>query len=318
MNHDHLHLLLNHVPTIGALAALGLLLMGFVRRNEHLTHVGLEAMYVVALLTLPAYISGVGAYRELREAPGVSDIGMRMHQDAALLGFAVTELAGLVAWMALWQMRRRGGAGRGIVAAATLFSVVAIAIMAGAANLGGEIRHPEIRSGPALTEVEAEPLDAEVAAERFVAGAISYFVVYSRWAAPAGEAVHFLGMSLSIGVLLAVNLRILGLMRQVPFVHVHQLLPWGMLGFVANLATGMLFFIGTPGQYVTNTPFLWKLALLMVAGANYLYLTVSGNVWAGDQRGFSLVDKGMAVLSIASWLAILYAGRMLPYLGNSF
>jgi hypothetical protein len=45
---DHLHLLLNHVPTVGAVAALGLLLLGFVRRNEHLTHAGLEALYVVA------------------------------------------------------------------------------------------------------------------------------------------------------------------------------------------------------------------------------------------------------------------------------
>jgi hypothetical protein len=273
---------------------------------------------VVALLTLPAYISGVGAYRELRDTPGVSDIAMRMHQDAALLGFAVTECAGLAAWIALWQLRRHGRAARGIVAAATLLSVVAIATMAGAANLGGEIRHPEIRSGPAQTEVEGAALDAEAAAERFVAAAISQFVIYSRWVAPAGECVHFLGMSLSIGVLLALNLRILGLMRQVPFAHVHQLLPWGMLGFGANLFTGMVFFIGTPGQYVSNPPFYWKVALLMVAGANYLYLTVSSNVWAGDQRGFSLVDKTMAVASIAAWLAILYAGRMLPYLGNSF
>ena len=317
MNLDHLHLLLNHVPTIGALAALGLLLLAFVRRNEHLTHAGLEALYVVALLTLPAYISGVGAYRELRNAPGVSDIAMRMHQDAALWGFAVTECAGLVAWIALWQIRR-GRAARGVVAAATLLSVVAIAIMAGAANLGGEIRHPEIRSGPAQTEVESAPLDAEAAAERFVAGAISHFVVYSRWASPAGECLHFLGMSLSIGVLLVINLRILGLMGQVPFAHVHQFLPWGMLGFAVNLITGMMFFIGTPGQYVENAPFFWKVALLMAAGANYLYLTVSNNVWAGDQRGFGLLDKTMAVASIAAWLGILYAGRMLPYLGNSF
>jgi uncharacterized membrane protein len=172
MNLDHLHLLLNHVPTIGALAALGLLLMAFVRRNEHLTHAGLEALYMVALLTLPAYMSGAGAYRELRDTPGVSDIAMRMHQDAALLGFAVTQCAGLVAWIALWQMRRRDRAARGIVVAATLLSVVAIAIMAGAANLGGEIRHPEIRSGPAQAEVEAAPLDSEAAAERFVAAAI--------------------------------------------------------------------------------------------------------------------------------------------------
>jgi uncharacterized membrane protein len=318
MNLDHLHLLLNHVPTIGMLAALGLLLMSFVRRSEHLRHAGLEAVYVVALLTLPAYISGAGAYSELRKAPGVSDIAMRMHQDAALLGFAVTECAGLVAWLALWQTRRRDRAARGVVVAATVLSVVAIAIMAGAANLGGEIRHPEIRSGPAQTEVAGAALDAEAAAERFVAAAISQFVIYSKWASPAGECLHFLGMSLSIGVLLAVNLRILGLMSQVSFAPLHQLLPWGMAGFGVNLITGMMFFIGTPGQYVANTPFFWKLGLLMVAGANYLYLTVSRNIWVGDQKGFSLLDKAMAVSSIVIWLGILYAGRMLPYLGNSF
>ena len=317
MSLDHLHLLLNHVPTVGAVAALALLLLGFVRRNEHLTHAGLEALYVVALLTLPAYISGAGAYRELRNASGVSDIAVRLHQDVALWGFIWIELAGFVAWMALWQTRRYGRAARGVVAVSTLLLIVSIVIMGRAGNLGGEIRHPEIRA-VAQTEADGKALDAEAAAERFVAGAISQFVVYSTWASPAGETVHFLGMSLSIGVLLAVNLRILGVMRQVPFTHLHRLLPLGMLGLGANLITGMMFFIGTPAQYVGNVPFYWKLALLMVAGANYLYLTVARNVWAGDQRGFSLADKAMAVGSLVAWLGVLYAGRMLPFLGNAF
>jgi hypothetical protein len=314
---DHLHLLLNHVPTVGAVAALGMLLLGFVRRNEHLTHAGLEALYVVALLTLPAYISGAGAYRELRNAPGVSDIAVRLHQDVALWGFIWLELAGFVAWLALWQTRRYGSAPRSVIAASTLLLLVSIVIMGRAGNLGGEIRHPEIRA-VSQTEADGKALDAQAAAEQFVAAAISQFVVYSTWASPAGETVHFLGMSLSIGVLLAVNLRILGLMRQVPFTHLHRLLPWGMLGFGANLITGMMFFIGTPAQYVGNVPFYWKLALLMVAGANYLYLTVSRSVWVGDEGGFNLADKTMAVSSIVVWLAILYAGRMLPFLGNAF
>jgi len=313
----HLHLLLNHVPTVGAVAALALLLLGFVRRNEHLTHAGLEALYVVALLTLPAYISGAAAYRELRDAPGVSDIAMRLHQDVALWGFIWIEFAGFFAWLALWQTRRRGRAARGLVAASTLLLIVSIVIMGRAGNLGGEIRHPEIRA-VAQTEADGKALDGEAAAERFVAAAISQFVVYSTWASPAGETVHFLGMSLSIGVLLAVNLRILGLMRQVPFTHLHRLLPWGMLGLGANLVTGMMFFIGTPVQYIGNVPFYWKLALLMVAGANYLYLTVSRSVWVGDEGGFNLADKAMAVGSLVSWLGVLYAGRMLPFLGNAF
>ena len=83
-------------------------------------------------------------------------------------------------------------------------------------------------------------------------------------------------------MLLAVNLRILGVMRQVPFADVHRLLPWGMLGFGANLITGMLFFVGQPGQYIANAPFHWKVVFLVIAGANFLYLTVFKKAWAAD------------------------------------
>jgi hypothetical protein len=315
MSLDHLHLLLNHVPTVGAAVALGLLLLSFVRRNEHLTHAGLEVLFAIALLTVPAYISGAGAARELRASPSVSQIAVLMHQDAALWGFAVTELAGFVGWLALWQMRRRGHVPRGTVGVATVLLIVALAMMAGAANLGGEIRHPEIRAGVALAG--GETLSPAEAAKQFQAAALSRFMVFSTWAAPGGESIHFLGMSLSIGVLLAINLRIIGLMRKVPFAHLHRLLPWGMLGFGANLITGMLFFIGSPAQYL-GAVFYWKVALLMAAGVNYLYLTVARSVWTGDQRGFGIVDKAMAVGSIVCWLGILYAGRMLPFLGNAF
>jgi hypothetical protein len=153
------------------------------------------------------------------------------------------------------------------------------------------------------------------------------------WAWPAAETVHFLGLSLSFGVLLAVNLRILGVMKNVAFADLHRLLPWGMLGFGANLITGMLFFIGQPGQYIGSAPFYWKVVFLMVAGANFLYLTVFSKAWAAGSNvgavgpdgpdgnvGFdaSLADKAMAVLSLFSWLAVLYGGRMLPFIGHAF
>jgi energy-coupling factor transporter transmembrane protein EcfT len=132
-----------------------------------------------------------------------------------------------------------------------------------------------------------------------------------------------LGLSLSFGVLLAVNLRILGVMKRIPFTEVHRLLPWGMLGFGANLITGMFFFVGQPAQYIASPPFFWKIIFLVIAGANFLYLTVLDKPWrrseGGDDRfDANLADKAMAVSSIAAWLAVLYAGRMLPFLGKSF
>jgi len=313
VNLAHLHLIINHVPTIGSAAALGLLLLGYVRRNEHLKHVGLEVLFAIAVLTLPVYVSGVAAHQEVRPFKEVSDDAIRVHQDAALIGFTVMEFAGFVAWLALWQWRRHGRAARGLVPAATVLLVLALVVMGRAANLGGEIRHPEILAG-GVAAPAGNP-------ERFMTWSINQEAVYSRWAWPAAETVHFLGLSLSFGVLLAVNLRILGAMRQIPFSDVHRLLPWGMLGFGANLITGMFFFVGQPGQYSSSEPFKWKIVFLVIAGANFLYLTVWGRPWANgrdDRFDVGLGDKAMAVLSLTSWLAVLWAGRMLPFLGKAF
>ena len=304
LSFTHLHLLLNHVPTIGAVGAVGLLLLAFVRRNDALQHVGLEALVVIAILTVPVYASGVAAFRVLRELPEVSNPAMLNHQDAALAGFTVQMVAGFLAWLALW-FQRRGQTARGTAGAAALFAVVSLATMGYAAAIGGEIRHPEIRTG-----VPAE-------GQAYVAAAISSVMVNSRWVWPAAEAIHFLGLSLSLGVLLAVNLRILGGMRQVSFEALHRLLPWAMLGLGVNLITGMMFFVGQPGQYIESEPFYWKLGFLAIAGGNFLYLTVFRKPW-GDRFDSSLADKAMAVTSIVSWLVVLVAGRMLPFLGSAF
>lgn len=309
MNVAHLHLLLNHVPTVGSVVALGLLLLALVRRDEGLKHAGLEVIFVIAVLTLPVYVSGVAAYRELRDQ--LPEMAVLLHQDAALFGFALAECAGFVAWAALWQTRRRGRAAPGIVAAVVVLLTVALAVMGRAATLGGEIRHPEIRADVSAVPGAPDP-------DQFVATAINSIGLNSTWAWPAAEAVHFLGLALVFGVLLAVNLRILGVARQVAFADVHRLLPWGMLGFGVNLVTGMFFFVGQPGQYVGSGPFYWKIAFLMIAGANFLYLTVFKRLWAADRPEFGLADKALAVASIVAWLGVLYGGRMLPFLGRAF
>lgn len=314
MTLSHIHLLLNHVPTIGTVVVLGLLLLGFLRRNEHLKHVGLEVLFIVSLLTMPAYISGIGAYREIRDIEGVanlvSDVVIREHQDAALWAFGALNLAGFVGWVALWQGRRRGRPSQGVVAATFVLLVLSLAIMARAANIGGEIRHPEIHGAA----------EAAALAERtFIVGAINQYMTNdSPWAWPAAESVHFLGMSLSLGVLLAVNLRLLGVMRRVPFQQIHRLLPWGMLGFGVNLATGMVFVVAQPGQYVESAIFYWKVGFLLVAGANFLFLTVFGRGWAPGNFTPNIGDKFVALGSIVAWFGIVYAGRMLPFLGNAF
>src|SRR4029450_9785784 len=75
--------------------------------------------------------------------PGVSDVRIRIHGDAALLAFVVMELTGAVAWLALWQARRFRRPLPSTVAAVVLLAVASFGLMARAAYIGGMIRHPE-------------------------------------------------------------------------------------------------------------------------------------------------------------------------------
>jgi hypothetical protein len=308
----HLHLLLNHVPTVGTVVGVGLLLLALVRRNDHLVHSSLEVLFAVAIMTLPVYLTGVAAEEAIQDLGGVRREAISTHESAALLAFIWMQVTGLVAWLGLWQSRRNTRASRGAIASVLLLSVLTLALMARAASIGGEIRHPEIAASPEAVEVGAPT--GFLTSER-----IGTFVTDFPWVWPAAETLHFLGLCLVFGVLLAVNLRILGAMKGLSFAAMHRLLPWGILGLGMNLITGMLFFIAAANQYTQNVAFYWKVAFLILAGAHFLYLTVFSKTWAlkiGEEA--PALDKLVAMTGIGLWVGVIYWGRMLPFIGNAF
>jgi hypothetical protein len=285
-----------------------------VRRNDHLKKASLEVIFLVAVITLPAYLTGVAAASRITKLSGVSAPAIEAHHDAAIVAFAVMEAAGLAAWIALWQYRRRAGLPQATVAVTLALSALSLALMGRAASIGGEIRHPEI-------VVAGVPAGAPAAATPgwLSARGIEAVITEHPWIWPAAETLHFLGLCLALGVLLTINLRLLGAMKGFSYAALHRLLPWGLLAFGVNLITGMLFFIGAADQYTSNPIFYWKVIFIGVSGLNFLYLTVFTGTWAlqpGDDA--RLPDKMMAVTSIGLWVGVIYWGRMLPFLGNAF
>lgn len=314
INIAHLHLLLNHVPTVATIVGLGLLLLAFVRRDSHLTWASFELFFIIALATLPVYLSGAAAEGQIQGVAGVSGPAIELHGDSALLAFLSMEITGLAAWLGLWQFRRASRPSRPTLGAVLLLSIVTIVLMTQAATLGGEIRHPEIRA-----EQEVADESADVVRGPLSAASVASFVNDRQWVWPAAETLHFVGLCLVFGVLLALNLRILGAMKALPFSALHGLLPWAMAGFGLNLVTGMLFFVSAADQYTQNGAFYWKVAFIGLAGAHFLYLTVFGRTWRlqpGDEA--PPIDKLVAVCGIGMWVGVIYAGRMLPFLGNAF
>ncbi len=310
MNLPHWHLLLNHVPTVGFGVGLGLFLLAFVTRDQPLLRQSLRIVVLVALISIPAYLTGVSAGRLVEGLEGVSAVRIRIHGDAALLAFVVMELAGGVAWLALWQARRLSQPRPSTVAAVALLAVASFGLMARAAYVGGLIRHPEVRSVADIAPTETAWLTN---------ASLKSLVLNTTSVWPAAEAVHFVGLALSFGIVLVLNLRILGVMKSVAFADLHRLMPWGLMGVAVNLVSGMMFFIAIPEQYDTNIAFQWKMLLFLLAGVNLLYFTSAEDPWiTGSGIDAPISAKAIAASTIALWAGVVFFGRMLPYIGGSF
>jgi uncharacterized membrane protein len=315
MTLPHLHLLLNHVPTVGNVIALGLLLVSIARKDDGLWRVGLEVSFVIGLLTLPVYVTGI-ATRGALEPFGVPDLLIGRHHDAALLASLSMLATAALAWLGLWRFRRAGRWSRVNSSAVLAVSLLTLALMTRAATMGGEIRHPEILADQ---EAAAADLQADPEASGLTAALVAQFVADHTWLWPANEALHFIGLWLLFGVLLLVNLRLLGLLKGASFASLHRLLPWAVMGIGVNVLTGMSWVIAMPDYYVGNPSFHWKIGLLLLAGAHLLYLTVFDQPWkvgAGDDP--PATARILAAASIVVWVCVMYFGRMLPFLGNAF
>ncbi len=149
MDAAHWHLALTHVPVVGAGFALALLAVALASRDGLVRRIALGAVVVVALTALPTYFTGEPAEKIVERLPGVSRRLIHDHEDAAQTAFAGMEIAGGLALLGLLVTARAVQVPRWIVAGMLVVTAVTVGLMAWTANRGGQIRHPEIRTGQA-------------------------------------------------------------------------------------------------------------------------------------------------------------------------
>ena len=146
MNLAHVHLLLNHIPVLGTIFAFLILAWGVVGRSHDLTRAGLVSLVASAVMAIPTNLTGDPAADAVKGLPGVTTPIISAHEDAADLAFYVLLAVGALALVALVVPMLSDDARRKLTLAVLAGALIAGGLMARAANLGGRIRHTEIRS----------------------------------------------------------------------------------------------------------------------------------------------------------------------------
>ena len=132
---------------MGSLFAAVLLGVGILRHNLDLTKAGLVAVLAAGLLCLPAQLTGEGAAAIVQDMPRVSRALIQNHAAAAEQGFWVLEAAAALALFGLLLLKSASPKARLLAVLALAAAVLSFGLLVRAGNLGGQIRHTEIREG---------------------------------------------------------------------------------------------------------------------------------------------------------------------------
>jgi hypothetical protein len=129
------------------------------------------------------------------------------------------------------------------------------------------------------------------------------------WAYPALEVVHLVGIALLVGNLVAFELRVWGVAKELPVVPLARLsLLLAVAGFGLIATSGLLMFSSQPNELLANRAFTIKLGLIALGGLNAAAFHVRGGI-----RRLDAVARAQTVLSLGLWLGVMICGRWIAY-----
>ncbi len=145
MNFAHVHLIINHIPLIGIPIVLAFLGHGLWTKNASVQRFSLIILLGVALVVLPIYLTGEPAEEVVEHLPGVAESFIESHEDAGKFSLVFTLAAGAAAFLALWFQKIESQ--RRLINLIVMgLAAIALLSLVYTANLGGKIRHTELRT----------------------------------------------------------------------------------------------------------------------------------------------------------------------------
>ncbi|AZT84686.1 hypothetical protein EHN06_14645 [Marinobacter sp. NP-4(2019)] len=143
------------------------------------------------------------------------------------------------------------------------------------------------------------------------ASALATALRNSVWLYPLVNAGHILGVALLVGGIVPLDLRLLGLWRNLPLAPFWQVLRiTSATGLVVAAVCGTLLFSTRATEYAASPWFQAKMLVVLLAVTNALWLawcTRGSGPWKAD------VARLPAAISLLAWGVALGLGRLLGY-----
>ena len=136
----------------------------------------------------------------------------------------------------------------------------------------------------------------------------------SLWLFPFVEAFHLLGLAVIGGAILIVDFRMLGLvLRDHPLARIaRDTQPWVIGSLLAMILSGVPLFVSEAVKCYYSGAFWTKMTSLGFAIA--FTFTIRRTVTsAADDRFSPLVNRAVAVISIALWSTVGWGGRWIGF-----
>lgn len=210
-----------------------------------------------------------------------------------------------------WVQTNRRWQARGIALLAPL-------LLFGVAVCGRWIAYLEYLQYPLWSMevfISDEPYPFWVAIENWP---LSQIIAATNWF-PTLETIHVIAAAMVVGSILWVDLRLLGIAsKQIAFATINrELIPWTWGAFGIATVTGLGMFITRASSHIHNPAFLWKMALLLLAGANMLFFHYK--VYPRlDKHSTGTALPGIArvsaCLSLLLWAGVTLAGRWIGHI----
>ena len=138
--------------------------------------------------------------------------------------------------------------------------------------------------------------------------AIALWVGESLWAYPLLLSLHVVGLAVIVGVVVMLDLRLLGLFKGLQVDSFLPLMKFAWVGFLINAMSGLLLFSSQASYFVTNVPFLLKISLIF-AGA-----VITGILQHKIRNPKGAGSRALAVISLVAWIGAIVNGRLIAYL----